>query len=104
MNYDLEGVPRGSLKPWQRLKYVAPWHLTNWGWLPEYFFKLNPGGDEVRGCRYIILPLLGELVWFDKEECSDPECYGHNDSFMSEAEIHEVLNEAFWKFDNDLHN
>lgn len=72
------------LPPWRRLMFVPFWHLTNNGWLPEYWGRVNLGGDETRRSRFVIVPLVGEFVWFDKHPCSDPTCEAHNDGHSDE--------------------
>lgn len=71
--------------PWRRFMFVPFWHLTNKGWLPEYLGRINLGGDETRGSRFVIVPFVGEFVWFDKHPCTDPMCEAHSGSGSQEV-------------------
>jgi hypothetical protein len=54
--------------------FVPFWHLTNYGWLPEYFGKVLRWGDETTRNRVVIVPFVGEFIWWDAEPCTDPTC------------------------------
>lgn len=48
--------------------YCAPWHLTRWWW-----FKVGRGGDEYHNPSvFVILPFLGQFVFFWRADRSGP--------------------------------
>lgn len=61
----------------KRFMFEPFWKLTQWGFLPEYLFRINPGGDRWRHSKFVIVPLVGWFVWFDKNVCMDHLCEEH---------------------------
>lgn len=67
------------------------WRLTRWGFIGQAFARID-GGDETHDSVYMVVPMVGEFSWFDKEqripgdidirrhmtldEWSESECWG----------------------------
>lgn len=56
----------------KRFMFTPFWKLTQWGFLAHYFGRINHGGDGVYRSRFIIIPLVGDFVWFDKDPDPNP--------------------------------
>lgn len=61
-----------------RFQFVPFWHLTRMGWLPEHLGRIKRWGDETHRNRVVIVPFVGEFIWWDKHPCDDLDCECEN--------------------------
>lgn len=61
----------------QRFWWDATWHNTRWGfmWKERYFLPTRGGDEWHNDSWFIVLPLLGQFIWFPKRsfDRSGPE-------------------------------
>ena len=50
----------------ERFMYYPPWDLTAWGLRRDALWPHRGGDEWHNGSWFVILPLLGEVVWFPK--------------------------------------
>lgn len=49
-----------------RFMFTPFWRLTRWGFIGQAFARID-GGDADYDSVYMIVPMVGEFCWFNKE-------------------------------------